>query len=157
MKSLIPTILTLLFFSPISVFAEEIKDVGLICKKNESNNPLFRGVWFEGNQKTEWYVGDGWDMDKDGDTFEIVYDEEFSESWKYTFDRNKISFQFYLFGEFEPNRSVRLDRFTLEMKEMFYGVELTHQCESYKPKELFLKEVKKREQIVRDFFDKRKI
>ena len=157
MNFLIPTILTLLFFSPTSVSAKEIKDVGLVCKKNVGKDPRFSGVWFKGDQRMEWYIGDGSDRDKDGNTFEISYDEEFSAKWKYTFDRNKISFQYYLYGELDPYWSKTLDRFTLEMKEMFFEVEMTHQCEVYESRVDFFNGLTKKEEIVRRHFEKRKI
>ena len=157
MKFLISTILTLLVLSPTSVFAEEIKDVGLVCERNEGKDPNFSGVWFEENRKMKWFIIDTSDKDEDDDEFEIVYDEEFSKSWKYTFSRNEISFQYYSYGEIDSNWSMKLDRFNLEMKELFFGVEITHKCEVFESKLDFNNGLKKKEEVVRRHFEKRKI
>ena len=56
MKFLIPTILTLLFFSPTPVFADEVSDVGLVCERTNTEIPTHSAFWFKGNQKLEVYV-----------------------------------------------------------------------------------------------------
>ena len=157
MKIFIPTILTLLFFSPTSVFAEEIKDVGLICKNNEVEDPQFRGFWFKGDQRMEWYIGDVSDRDNDGNTFEISYWEEWSNEWKYNTTKNEIRFHYYYKEERDSDRSIKLDRFTLEMEEFYFGLEITHQCEVFENKLDFNNGLKKKEESVRRHFEKRKI
>ena len=157
MKFLISAILTLLFFSPASVFAVEISEVGLVCKLNEREYPQFSGVWFKGDQKMEWYIGDGSDRDKDGNTFEISYFEAMSNEWKYNLTKNEIYFEYYLNGKLNSIWSKKLDRFTLEMTESLYNQEITHQCEVFDTKLGFNNELKKKEEIVRRHFEKRKI
>ena len=156
MKFLIPTILTLLFFSPTSVFADEVSDVGLVCKKNEGKTPVFMGFWLEGSGKTDWYARDTSDKDEDGNTYEILITKSLY-NWRYKSTDNEIYFEYYYDEEREQMWTKKLDRFTLEIKEKFLETENTHQCEVFESKVDFWDELKKKEEITKRHFEKRKI
>ena len=156
MKFLIPTVLTLLFFSPTSVSADEVKDVGLICEENDGKNPEFFGFWLKGNGKTDWYVGDSYDEDEDGNRYELIISP--IDSWEYHSTENVINFE-YIFENGKRNvfRNKQLDRFTAEMTMKWSAIEKNYQCEVYGSSADFLDGLTKKEEIVRRHFKKRKI
>ena len=156
MKFLIPTVLTLLFFSPTSVSADEVKDVDLICEENDGENPEFFGFWLKGSGKTDWYVRDSYDDNEDGNRYELIIAP--IDRWEYHSTENVINFK-HIFENGKRNiyRNKKLDRFTAEMTETYSKIKIIYQCEVYRSSVDFLDGLTKKEEIVRRHFKKRKI
>ncbi len=158
MKKLTLFLCTFIFFGSLTVFGEEVKDVGLICEKIKSEIPTHLTFWFKGNQKVEFYIRDKSDYDNDGDTTEYVNNKEFSEKGSYSSTDQHISiYHSNKLGKMYGEWTTKINRFTLELRENFLGEDSIYYCEVYSTKDKFLSELQKVETSLRKFLDKRKI
>ena len=158
MRTFLLPFTTFVFLFSSTVFGEEVKDVGLVCKRQNTEIPTHIAFWFKGGKKMEWYERDITDEDNDGDDVEYSFSEGGSKRASYTASDQYIKVSHKGDdGKIYSDWYEQIDRFTLQVAEHFMGVDTTADCKVYSSKDGFLSQIQKVEADLRAFLKKRKI
>ena len=157
-RILSPFIVLLTIFISSSVFGEEVKDVGLICKNDNDVIERIAGYWFKGNKTLDYYIRDSSDLDKDGNKLEFINFEKLSDTMSYVSHEQVIRINFLRKDRTtNPETYVEIDRFSLKMEENYFGKKYSLLCDLYPSELSFLSELKNIENSLRKLLKKRKI
>ena len=151
---LLPFTASLFLLSSVA-FGEEVKDVGLVCERHNTEIPIHTAFWFKGGKKMEVYERDTTDEDNDGDDVEYSYSKGTSKKTSYTASDQYIRvYHKDDDGKIYSDWYEQIDRFTLQMAEHFMDVETTADCKAHSSKDEFLSQIQKVEADLRAFLKK---
>lgn len=145
---------------PSLSFADEVKNVGLVCLRNVNTVvPIYEILWLENNGKIEWYGRDALDFDADGDVSEIVFSDAISAI---TSHRSTEEFIFIRMtndnGEgLRSDWEIAIDRYNLQMITTIKKSSYTSKCDVFKSKEYFMYEIDQLTEQNKSILRKRKI